>query len=182
MTSVSFLQFCCCASRILQFFYVPTHQRGECSFLFSAQAVLLFPFSVLISLCCCCCRELFTSPWCPPLASLLHPVSGWNRRLVLLGWDEVLEFVQMLRFSPSALLRAFHSSQRCILVFSVKERVMVMLKKVYLFMEVKWCLMHVFWGSLAAAWLLHNPAVQIDEIAASVWLARMPACLFWQLL
>lgn len=48
----------------------------------TAQGILLFPFLVLISLycCCCCCCELFTSPRCPPLASLLHPVSGQSRR------------------------------------------------------------------------------------------------------
>lgn len=145
---------------------------------FSTQAILLFSFSVHISSCCCCC-ELFTSPRCPALAPLLHPVSRQNRRLVLLDRDEVLEIVQILHFIPP-----INSSQRHFKAARVRF----------------WCLA---WKSVPVgvsddvelmphacflkqfSTIFRNPVARLcnrkAKIAASVCLACMLSLLFWWL-
>lgn len=71
------------------------------------------------------------------------------------------------------------------LVFSMKEcpsrSEWWFLKKPDLFMETNWCLTHVFLSSLAAVWLLHNPAARLDESGTSAWTACVPLWLFWWL-
>lgn len=86
----------------------------------------------------------------------------------------------------SLINSSFQSSESNILVFSMKEcssrsEWWWFLKKLYLFMETNWCLTHVFLSSLAAVWLLHNPAARLDESGASAWMACVPLWLFWWL-
>lgn len=176
------------ASRSLHFFFPPDERSGvpfhiflhKPSFYFHSKFLFLYAAAAAAA-------AVNSSPRRDALRLPLCCILSPDRTDALCYWTETSSWksCRYYIFLDQLYSEAFQSSRSNILVFRMKgcssKSEWWFQKKLYLFMETNWCLTHVFLSSLAAVWLLHNPAARLDESGASAWMACMPLWLFWWL-